>query len=1639
MSTTQQSDVIPSWLETPSKTIIDPPVDTKIQELPFDELEWEDFERLCLRLVRLEGNVEHCQLYGTRGQAQEGIDLYARRANEKYFVYQCKRVKNFGPAAIKAAVKKFLEGKWANKTDTFILCTSESMVPTECADEIEAQREVLNKEGIKFISWDKVTLSSKLKDLPKIVDDFFGRSWVDRFCGSEKAQGLGSRLDNKLVSEFREKMKVFYKQVFQTHDPGLPTATNMNMSSITLEDRFVLPDISDRRTINLSNNVYDTKQKYNEVSLSNKPQHKEDRNITTGLNTTYQQRQDFESWLSNNNGRNIIIGGPGSGKSTLLRYIAIDLLSKSPKLSNLSKKWGLYLPVWIPFALWTKYISESQTGTCSIKDVLMGWLKSWDEERLWPLVERALNDERLILLVDGLDEWTNEHSARIALNRLTVFVQQRNIPVILTSRPHGFERMGLGSKGWEIGELSDFSTSQQKELLDIWFTLWHQNNIGAQEVKVDEVRQRTKHTIDGFMSELQKSSDLRELAKVPLLLSLLILLKINDARLPQNRFKAYDKLIELLISTHPQRRIAAAGIQMNQIDLTDDEIKMVMSFLAFIIHEKHNEGIISTSEATLQLEEYLKDEELGLGLEKRDALKISKAIINIGEGNLGLLVSKSPTEVGFFHRAFQEFLASYFLYTSNRKNQLQLIESNCTNSQWHEVILGLFYINNRPEDIRDYTKIIKDKMVTESESFSKKLLLYEAAFGQYNMPTSLAKKYCEEAFDEIETNHWMPYREKVLRIVIDGLRSSRLKEIIKQKIIEWFPNRRRWREDFINAISNWEDKDNHLLTYLIRGLFDEEFYNKRAAINVITIKYSDIPELGNYLVSVVKGPRDPITKALVVEGLIKGWPGHHEIDSIIKYAGKSVSPELRLSSVKGKIERNIHRNEDLNTLLELGDKNSRLSYYFRDDIANLLLKGWPGNAEVLSACLTSVKTEFSNQVVLDTSTALKVLLSGYSQEEEVLNYFVMKIKEESRPFPFHRVDVWRIIKEKYQGNKLIINAIDSWLQKDPSDDISIAYASLVGCSDIAKNILLERVQSSSFSHWSAEALLEGWGMQDNQVASTLTKIVNGPSSNASKIGYLIPKIIPDKDSARGKLMELIRSQSNFRLDFLLNGLEDVWDISIENDIKEYILNIATNPDKNSSPIINNRVIAINFLARKFIKDPRVKELAKQEISKRNGFFDIPAKHYGNDPLIRESLLKVGFPLPVQLRQIIAKRLSGGMDQDEFNTPLLELYDYEIDPLVKTQSSIGFHKQIKFSENKISKAVEILSKSIVCSGMDFEGRRQAAFCGLATLNKIEVFLNAKEKLEPAKASRVPLTAEKSPNIPFVKSILENWEYIKSYIGEDISIRFNEYGEDALQFYEKISLIISDDYPGPKRDIINFLENRTERTITPNLLKLLSKERPNSSILLEYLFEVLKPEYDFEQTDELIYITSRILSKQFKDDMLVLKTIRDFALEPELNEAAIVALCEGWPRDEGIFKILKYVRENRFSLRYMTYFELVSRTKSTDAFFEIVMDEINNNKDKLLQWNKEEVNGPILRRIREDEALYVRLLYKLSNESTTVEKANISKIIAASRGVSPELREWITEQLSTEWDDIFHQDVEDLLLGEIRPMVHLLLEI
>lgn len=168
------------------KEILLPPAIEKLQELPFEQIKWENFERLCYELAKKDAEVTLVRPYGVQGNEQGGIDIFARNTNQKDVVYQCKNEDNFTPSKIKAAINKYLKGDWVAGSEEFVLCTRESLQKKDRADEIKAQEKVLETKGVALKIWDSVELSSMLKRHPQFVYDFFGIHWFVGFCGWEQ-------------------------------------------------------------------------------------------------------------------------------------------------------------------------------------------------------------------------------------------------------------------------------------------------------------------------------------------------------------------------------------------------------------------------------------------------------------------------------------------------------------------------------------------------------------------------------------------------------------------------------------------------------------------------------------------------------------------------------------------------------------------------------------------------------------------------------------------------------------------------------------------------------------------------------------------------------------------------------------------------------------------------------------------------------------------------------------------------------------------------------------------------------------------------------------------------------------------------------------------------------------------------------------------------------------------------------------------------------------------------------------------------------------------------------------------------------------------------------------------------------------
>lgn len=1661
---------LPSYLDTPPSFRITDPVNTNLQELPLAALSWRDFERLCLRLARQESQVDFCRQYGVQGDDQAGIDLFARGpGKKKYTVYQCKRVQNFGPSAIAMAITEFVKGKWAEQSDTFVLCTSEGMDLAQRTDEIEKQRKVLDGKNIRLEIWDRHELTLKLKQLPEIVNDFFGKAWVESFCGVDAARHLTSRLDVSQISSLREQLLHLYRSIFHAFDTGLPGMPSLDRLSspvphLHLEDRFITPEIVDYRMseqlLTPSENDGDSGATHREneslawqsdgledeysfsysLSMRGKQKYAATSSSLDVIGST--QRHQIDNWLDISS-RHIILGGPGSGKSSALQFIAMDLLKESPKLLVLARKWGTYLPIWVPFSLWTQLLERNPT--ISLKQAIYRWLESHDKLDIYPLIEQALNDHRLLLLVDGLDEWANESAAQLALNMLTAFLLRENASAILTCRPYGFDRLSIAAADWHVGILSNFALEQQKKLARAWFLHWY-NRENASSTSPDLSEQKCMAAADALVSELERSDALRELARTPLILSLLIALKLKNAQeLPRTRFMAYEQLVQLLISDHPQRRRAAAlRTTPNNYLLSQENIKLVLSFIAYFVLENYPHGAIGDEEIKPRVVSFLQHPEQGWGLSLREANEYAEQLLDIGQREIGVLVRTSQRSMGFLHRALHEHLAAYYLSHLSFQQQLDVTKTKCHDPQWRETIFGLCHFTSRPNEVEEIVKTLQGQMqkLTRVDAYAVNVMLAELAFGEYRCPPRLAQEIAEHIYEEIECGAWMRHRQQLLHYVLGGLQNIRMKEAVQDKLRRWAISRDSLRGSLIRALAKWK-YDATIASYLVKNLYDEEVDNQRAAAQTLAEMAKGAPELRTQLYGLARDAIRPSVRAAALEAISQEWEDNELTAAIAHSASCSAEPELRLVGISTLVRLGQQSIGDLNMLIHLGRNKRLVSYQRRQNMAEVFVDGWPNSEEVRQECLHAVRSENTTNR-LDKDLAVEVLLRGYADDAEVVEFCVQQILRERFPFfSLNTLEGFDLLGTYFRDNPRVVDAVDEWLDRQSNylDIPQITLAARAGRTAKGKAKLLSLLDAPKGAiQWPANVLLDEWGMEDGEVAIHLTNVAFGPSSHASIIAHFLPRIIKDTHRCRERLLELVDDPETpyLGLGRCIGGFSE------------------TDPDKTDLRIVDSALARINgtehlfvseltdSLIREYPSEPRVRALALAEAKKREPYFARLAYSYPNDAEFRQIIIDVLYPLPTHLRNYIADKLSEG-PSDDFARELLNKFDFEKHAQVKTSLSTAHHTKLLSHPEQIDQAVQNLIEILSGGGFDHIERKQAALSGLLCLNQLDILLEREDEPVAAKfAIEEALHGSSHYNPILIRQVLENWSTVEQVFGEN----FWKEGFHFYNFWERVCPMLNN-YPqvADRFSAILFgaatdTEAKLEKT-KPNILRFVSRHHPQSRELLALCLQSLGGVRISDGGLESAIVAAEILGAQFSNaddvlEQLLLQEGEDAFESIYVEEGVILALCQGWRDSSALESIFERIKENNPRLTIFTYFALLCTKGRSEAIYESLLKEIEEAR-LIGKWGRY-LGKYVTPRLRSDDKLAERFWVQLQQSTSPSEKLSLAYLVSHNSRISHLIREWCISEIDRQLEGKMSPEVGyNLMNGRLEPVATALLEL
>ena len=1483
-------DPIPKYLlELPVPLDVAPPVSTRATKLPFGELSWENFEQLVERMAGRSADVVYRARYGRSGQAQEGIDVYARLSGGRHICWQARNRERITAAEIRRAVDDFLDGKWAASSERFVLCTQASLADTKLQDAIEKEAGRLRERNILFEVLDGGQLSDKLREYPEIIDDFFGRDWLVAFAGETVAASLKRPLDARRVIELRGVLAEVYEARIRQLDPGLTFEPARSVAR-DIRERFVSPNVDPVNVfaeplLETDSGPNDGVQNGDQTWRFDEyedPAHPADVR-KQGSKPPETLSVPLDDWLLQGSDALLILGAPGSGKSTVLRCLALDLVRTPELFPRISERFGPRIPLLIPFALWCR-LAAKRRREVGLPEVVRETFGALIPQRgLEESVVEALADERLILLIDGLDEYSDEQAARTTLATIETFVRSQGVPAIMTARPAGFRRLGSMAGHWRTARLTELTRQQQRDLAT---RLLSGKDTGDARVGL---------RVQKFFQDIERNGRLQSLAGNPLLLCGLLSVAARESILPTTRFQLFEKLMEILLEVHPKRRATAASEVESRTGAfsTDDVRSEALAKLAFDVQVGGADTGIERDDACRIIEGFLGDEDDGPGWSREKARAGARELTDVDADTSGLLVEHGPDELAFCHAAFREHLAGLELGRWTLEDQIEFVSRHADEPRWRGTIVALIQSLKRRSDVEPVLEAIQGDDGVAAGSVDRRLLLADCAFSAASRSGAVGRMAALDCLDRIETGTNEAERLELLGLALDGPRAGPVGEAIVARLEGWWPSVMRWPESLYEQLGNWPPTEDLARTLLLALQGDSD---QTAAAASIAKVFGGVPEVGEPLVALVHESANPWVTAAALDALSRGWPATDGLDDWLLEAARSPSIQLRTVAALALYRRGQRGDEARDLLLSaLGARWNKFNRAHREEIIKALAADWGRDRELQNACWAGVGRHGPPRFHIDYDSARSILMRIHREDPRVPRWIQEEI--ETRGYWLFRVVEMggRLIDQVVSEHPNVHAALEAWFAgKSFSSGVEAAQLAAVLRSDAAKQTMIGQVgERSEFRFWPVWSLLQGWGIEDPEVSAVLGPLARILPEDRQYIAHHIQSIIGQADESFHLLMEICSLPEVSRLDFVILGFARLGD---EIDAAQAVSAILPHVKRAPAMLGSEDVLIGHFHA-----DARVRECALRRLQEASPPLVQMARAYAGDPEIATLILKRAAPLPTAFRRFLARRATQRFD-DVALGQVLRHCDLEVDEHAMAQATIGLSYAALATPGSSGERADTLGGQLHAVGPDFEARRAAAFGGLVALGRLDVFAGAREG-HGGEPLRIDLAGPFKDYGPVLELAAERWEDVETALGDSLVSRLSPLDDSPSSFWRSFAPYVN----RSSRLRSLFLEYCNEPGVMLDAAALLALSRvsPGSSLLLDCCVQALGGKFDDQRSTPLdaarsAVFASKCLAAGFSEDPSAVSAIVEAAGELREQGGAIVGLASLRPDHEIVVR-------------------------------------------------------------------------------------------------------------------------------------------
>ncbi|MBD2318267.1 NACHT domain-containing protein [Phormidium tenue] len=365
----------------------------------------------------------------------------------------------------------------------------------------------------------------------------------------------------------------------------------------------------------------------------------------------------------------VVLGKPGAGKTTFMKYLAMSCLS------------GRFHGELVPIFVTLKAYAEER-GQPTLENYILNEFQQLKVSQ--DVVQCLLENGKALILLDGLDEIKDEHDYQVKQDIKKFSTRWLKNRFVITSR---IPARANEFETFTDVEVSDFDNEQIETFINQWFLKKNKT-----EAKI-------------LIEQLKYNQPVKELAKTPLLLTLICYLYGQRQNLPVKLSELYKEGVEVLMKTWgSERKVKGEEIYKNFSLQNKQSMLGKIAFSAF----ENSEYFLHKDTLQKQIEDMF-------NLSNSD---YSEVILEAIEYHHGLLVTRAKNIYSFSHLTFQEYFTAREI---EQKQKFEMLVQHITDPRWRHVILLTVELRQSDDILRLMKKQI-DEMLAVNEKFQCFLL-----------------------------------------------------------------------------------------------------------------------------------------------------------------------------------------------------------------------------------------------------------------------------------------------------------------------------------------------------------------------------------------------------------------------------------------------------------------------------------------------------------------------------------------------------------------------------------------------------------------------------------------------------------------------------------------------------------------------------------------------------------------------------------------------------------------------------------------------------------------------------------------------------------------------------------------------------